>query len=324
MPYSQPQLVSVVMLNYNGLKYLKRTILPILNLDYANYEFIIVDNGSTDGSIEFIKEFKKIRIIQSPKIAEKNFACNYAIDKARGKYILLLDNDIIIKSNQIINELVTLSKTKEKVGEIGLAFFNEGEELTTNYGEFLGYYFTKQLRAIEANKLKKYNGKEISYADGIGIFIKKSVWKEVNGYEEHLKFGGDDNDLGIRLWLMGYKNYLFANSFQVHIGLLERKDNKKYSLKFKEMFYANLYTIGKNFRFSNMLLTLIGHSIIMFLKSIKQSVFRLNTGPFFAFFQGFYLFLRNLPSVIKKRKEIQSKRVVKDDIFLKIIPPKFD
>ena len=44
-------LISIVMLNYNGLKYLKSTIHPILKLDYPNYEFIIVDNCSTDGSI---------------------------------------------------------------------------------------------------------------------------------------------------------------------------------------------------------------------------------------------------------------------------------
>ncbi|NJD76811.1 MAG: glycosyltransferase family 2 protein, partial [Candidatus Methanoperedens sp.] len=119
--------VSIVMLNYNGVQFLQRTIQPVLELDYSNYEFVIVDNGSTDGSLEFIKKFGKIRLIQSPRLREKNFACNYAIKSAQGEYILLLDNDILLTSKDIIKYLLEYSKNIESFGCFGLSLINENE-----------------------------------------------------------------------------------------------------------------------------------------------------------------------------------------------------
>src|SRR3989344_5058951 len=92
-------LISVIMLNYNGLKYIKRTIPQILKLDYPNYEFIIVDNGSADGSIEFIKEMQiksekvKIRLIENGENLGYSKGKNIGVKHAKGEYVLLLDND---------------------------------------------------------------------------------------------------------------------------------------------------------------------------------------------------------------------------------------
>ena len=323
MSYKTP-LISIVMLNYNGLKYLKRTIPPILKLDYPNYEFIIIDNGSTDGSIEFIKNFKEIKLIKSPKLREKNFACNYAIDRAKGEFIFLMDNDALITQKDLLKDLIIFYKNNNNVGVIGLSYNDEGNKSSKSYGSYLGYYFIKEQKEVKNDDIKKVSGTQIVYPEGKGFLIKKSIWKELGGYDDHLIFGGDDNDLGIKLWLMGYKNYLYSKTIQIHLGLPERQDNKKYKIKFKEMFYAHLYTIVKDYRLPNMFITLIGLTIFSFLKSIKQSVFRLNFGPFFAFFKGYYLFLKNLSIALQKRKEIQLKRVVKEDIFLKIKPPKFN
>ncbi|MBT4251271.1 glycosyltransferase [bacterium] len=310
------------MLNYNGLQYLKRTIKPLLNLDYPNCEFIVVDNGSADHSLAFIKKFKKIKLVNSPKKREKNFACNYGIEKSKGEYILLCDNDLLIRDSYLINDLIEYSNKLDSCGSISAAFFNEGEISTKGYGGFLGYYFTRETKRVKRDKLVKFDKQLIGYPSGIGIFLKRSTWDMTGGFDDSLKFGGDDNDLGIKLWLLGYKNYLYSKTSQMHIGMAERRDNKKYSLKWKEMFYAHLYTIFKNYRLKNLIPTFFLYSVFGFVKSIKQSLLRLNIGPLLAFFRGYYLFLKNLPHAIKKRKEMQSKRVVKDDIFLKIKPSK--
>jgi len=317
-------LVSVVMLNYNGLKYLKRTIPPILKLDYPNFEFIIVDNGSTDRSLDFIKKFEKIKIIKSPKLREKNFACNYAIKKSKGEYILMLDNDIIIKDTFLVRKLTSQYCANKNSGSIGLTFNNEGESSSGYIGGFLGYYFIKENKLIELKKLIKSKDYLIGFPHGAAFFIKKSIWNEAGGYDSHLKFGGDDSDLGMRILMNKYENRIFLQTSQLHIGLPERKDNKKYIYKWKLMVYAHLYTITKNYSFFNMVFALFGFSIFAFLKSIKQSVFRIHLGPFLAFFYGNYLFLKNLPYNLEQRKKIQLKRIVKEDIFLKIKPPKFD
>lgn len=317
-------LISVVMLNYNGLKYLKQTIKPILNQTYPNFEFIIVDNGSTDGSIKYIKKQKKIKLIISPKLREKNFACNYAIKRAKGEYIFLLDNDLLVKNNFLLINLINFSKKFSSFGCISLAFMDKGVEKSKYYGGYFDFYFIKELKSRSKHELKKMNKAIIPYPHGASLFITKKIWEEVGGYDSYLKFGGDDNDLGIRLWLKGYKNYLYSETLQLHLGLPERQDNKKYSLKWREMVYAHLYTILKNYKLLNTIIVLNSFCIFAFLKSVKQSLFRLHYGPFFAYFQGIYLFLKNLPHTLKMRKRIQSKRVIKEDIFLKIKPPKFD
>ncbi|MCK4744935.1 glycosyltransferase [Candidatus Parcubacteria bacterium] len=322
MKINKYQTISVIMLNYNGLKYLERTVLSILNLNYANFEFIIVDNGSTDGSQEFIKKFDKIRLINSPRVREKNFACNYAIKRAKGKYIFLCDNDLLITDNNLLNNLYERYKQNSNVGLINIAFSDENNLKTKGYGNFQGYYFTKETNLIDCSLIYNFDNIEICHPSGIGIYFSKSFWENVGGYDDHLIFGGDDNDLGIKSWLFGYENRLYAKSIQLHIGLPERMNNKKYTLKYKETFYAQLYTIVKNYYFFNMVITIVGYSIFSFFKSIKQSLKRFHVGPFFAFFQGYYLFLINLPIAMKRRKEIQLKRVIKYDIFLNIKPPK--
>ncbi|MDD2907163.1 MAG: glycosyltransferase [Candidatus Gracilibacteria bacterium] len=313
--------ISIVMINYNGINYLKRTIPVLFELNYKNKEIIIVDNGSTDGSIDFIKSFENIKLIQSPRLREKNYACNLGVKNASGEYIFLCDNDLLITELSLLDNLKKLYEKQKNTGIIGISFVNEGELKTKGYGNYLGYYYTKEKKSVNTNELLNYNLNEISFPSGIGFFIKKDLWNNIGGFDDFLKFGGDDSDIGIKSWLFGYKNYLYTKSVQIHIGMPERKDNNKFNIKFKEMFFADMYTITKNFGKLNMFITILMYSFYYFLRSIKQSIFRFNIGPFLAFFKGYILYIKNIKYNLKKRKEIQDKRIIKKDIFLNIKIP---
>jgi glycosyltransferase involved in cell wall biosynthesis len=314
--------VSVVMVNYNGLVYLKRTVPKILDLDYPNYEFIVVDNGSSDGSLEFLKNKKGVKLVQSPRIAEKNYACNYAIKQAKGKYILLLDNDALITNRSILSELI--DQYKENYGVIGLSFVNEGSKRTQYYGGYFSICFTKEVPYIDVKKVKLLHDSKIGYADGKGLFLSKEVWSSAEGYDENLSFGGDDTDLGMKLILLGYNNHLYSKTVQIHLGMPERTDNKKYSAKFRKAFYAHLYTIVKNYSFYESVLIFINYSSFMFAKSIIQSIKRKNFSTVMSFFQGIKMFFNNFDLAMRNRKLIQSKRKISSDTFLKIRPKKYD
>lgn len=315
---SKYPLVSVVVVNSNGLKYLKRTIQAILELDYPNYEIIVIDNCSADGSLGYLRKINGIKLIESTCLEGKNSACNRAIDSAKGEYVLLLDNDALITEKNILKNLMERYDKNKNAGVLALSFYDENFNVSKSYGYFLGYYFITEKKSIPLEELKKYDNCLTGFPEGKGLFIKKCIWQEVGGYDPHLKFGGDDTDLGIKLWLMGYRNYIYSKTVQLHIGLPERQDNKKYAIKWKNIFYAHLYTIVKNYGFFNMIITLILYSCFGFIKSAKQSLFRADIRSFFSFFSGYYLFIKNLPIAIDKRKEMQSRRVVKEDIFLKI------
>lgn len=310
--------ISIIIINYNWLNYLKRSINNILELNYENKEIIIVDNWSNDWSIEYIKSFKEIILVQSPRIREKNFACNLWVTNSTGEYILMLDNDILFTDKNILTDLINTYNSKNNIWCLWLSFTNEWEDKSKWYWNYLSYYYSTEKKSLNINELKQCHLSKIWFPSWALFFIKKDIWNNIWGYDDNLKFWWDDSDLWIKLWIMWYENYLYSKSIQTHIWMPERSDNKKFQIKFKEMFFADMYTIVKNFKSLNMIVTLLIYSLYYLLRAIKQSIFRLNIWPFLAYFWWYYLFIKNLNTALQKRKIIQSKRIIKDDIFLKI------
>lgn len=310
--------ISIVIVNYNGEKYLRRTLSAFLSLTYTNKEIIVVDNGSTDGSREYIKTLKDIKLIESPKLREKNFACNLWVKNASGEYILMCDNDLLVTQNDLLEDIIAMYQEKKDTWILWISFTNEWEKYTKWYWNFLWYYYTKEKKSVKIDKVLNYNWCEISFPSWIWFFIKKDIWNELGWYDDFLKFWWDDSDIWIKSLLFWYKNYLYSKSVQVHIWMSERADNKKFQLKFWEMFFADMYTITKNFTFKNILLIIPIYSFYYFLRAIKQSIFRFSIWPFFAYFYWYYLFIKNLNIALKKRKNIQEKRIIKKDVFLSI------
>ena len=312
--------ISIVMINYNGKSYLEETLPPILNLNYPNYEIIVADNGSTDGSINFLKSLKKIKLIESERIGEKNYACNIGILKSKGEYILLMDNDLLITDSNLLKNLLLEEKHLNNWGSLSLAFENRGEKLTNGYGGFFCLYYSYAKPNIRLDEISQMHGTTIGSPNGSGFFIKKELWDRLEGYDDHLPFGGDDDDLGLKLWLYGYSNYLYSKSIQIHIGMPERTDTYKYSDKLQKKTYAHMYTIVKNFRLINVFITLIIYIIYTSAKAIKQSIKRRSIKPLTSTVIGYFTFFKNIPTALKKRKKIQKNRIIKTDIFFKIRP----
>ncbi|MDH3998246.1 MAG: glycosyltransferase [Desulfuromonadales bacterium] len=308
--------VSVVVINYNGLARLQKALPSITALE-GRPEIICVDNGSSDGSLELLAATEGVTLLKSPRPREKNFACNYGAQHATGRYILLLDNDVVLTEPDILQRLIERYQSNADTGAISLAYVNEGATQSRGYGAPLGYYFIKEVPELALSEVMAKDAEAMAFPMGIAVFIEKELWQQAGGYDDFLKFGGDDNDLGIRLQMMGRRNYLYAKGLQVHVGMSERADNALYALKLKEMFFAHLYTVFKNYALLNMLITLCGLSLFGLLKSLKQGLCRRSFSVFWAVFAGFLLFLKNLPHASAKRRQIQAWRKVKEDVFLK-------
>lgn len=315
--------VSVIIVNFNGLNYLRQTIPSVINLEYKNFEIIVVDNGSTDGSLEFLMTEGRVKVIRSPRYREKNFACNYAVKEASGEFLLMMDNDLVLQDKQILTKLIKRYKLNPLSGAIGFALVNIGESTLNVYGMYLGLFFDKRLKRVDSHAVKSFDGCEISYPPGPLIFIEKSKWDLVGGYDENLTFGGDDNDLGIKMWLSGYKNYLYSETIQLHIGMFERTNLKKWSFKFRNMVCAHFYTISKNYKSINVFIYLPAYFFFSFLKSIKQSLVRFSLIPLISWFLGVLDFIKLLNLLFVERKKVQKQRRIKKDNFLKIQVPKY-
>jgi len=105
MPTHPP--VAIVILNYNGLRWLRECLSSVFTTDYPNYEVYLIDNGSTDGSVTYVeRNFPRARIIENGRNLGFAQAYNDAIRKMQADYILLLNTDTKVLAPEWLHELV--------------------------------------------------------------------------------------------------------------------------------------------------------------------------------------------------------------------------
>ncbi len=187
-------IVSVVIPTYNRKKIISRAIESVLNQTYKNYEIIIVDDGSSDGTAEYIKELynNKINLIPQ-KNQGASSARNTGVAHAKGKYIAFLDSD---------DEWV-----QSKL-EIQMAFLDKNPEVTLLCG--------RTYRADNINKVNSYLTERIigdlfttlythSFVSTPTVIVKRDILDQVGGFDLNYK-SAEDFDL----WLKITKNFKCA------------------------------------------------------------------------------------------------------------------
>lgn len=313
--------LSVVIPSYNAAQYLHKSLPSIISQDYDSFEVIVVENGLTKENSTLHRKFDNITFLQSPIKQNKNYACNFAVKKAKYELLLFLDADIVLPDENYLSRLVnfySILNKNCKLGVLGVTSVNSDENFVTNYFYGLGYYFEEMKDPIHISELNQFNGIRTAYASAGSFMCSKSFWKEVGGFDEFLTFGGDDTDLGIKSYLYGYENRIYASTPVIHIGMQERNDNFKYRIKWGKLFHAHMYTIVKNYSNRNVMQTVFGYFIFSSLKTIKQSFKRNDYKICIFFIYSIFRFIRNLPRALRERRRIQNNRVINKDVFLDI------
>ena len=163
-------LITVLMSVYNGEKYLRKSIHSVLNQSYKDFEFIIVDDCSTDKTIEIIKSFNdsRIRLLKNDSNLGLSKSLNKGIKHSLGKYIARHDDDDISQSNRLQNQL-NLFKATNNIDAIfcRYALFDKFGKIIKDHGE--------------ANKCKHYAVVERSFKvkkDGVPDGMAYMAWDE--------------------------------------------------------------------------------------------------------------------------------------------------
>ena len=166
---TNPDKISVIMNCHNGEKYLKQSIISVLNQSYKNWELIFFDNKSKDKSISIIKEFKdkRIKIYQSKIFLNLYSARNHAIQKATGKYITFLDTDDLWKKNFIKEHIKAFENDKSR--DVVFSKYN---------------IYNQKKKIYKINFEKRFSSKDLTqqlfdnYFIGIlAIMLKKKIFK---------------------------------------------------------------------------------------------------------------------------------------------------
>lgn len=112
-------LISVIIVNHNGIEFVAECLKSVSGNEYGNFEIIFVDNGSTDGSLEYVKkEFaaeKRLKIVENHASLGPAVGRNRGAGASRGKYLVFLDNDTRV-DRKFITELVRVLESDNSIG----------------------------------------------------------------------------------------------------------------------------------------------------------------------------------------------------------------
>ncbi|MFW9803591.1 MAG: glycosyltransferase family 2 protein [Candidatus Thorarchaeota archaeon] len=219
-------LVTIIVLNYNGRGMLQWCLPSILKTDYPNYELLLVDNASSDDSVEFVrKRYPSIRIIVNEEnlgFAEGN---NRGIRLARGKYIALLNNDVLVEPEWLI-ELVRIAEQKTQVGALAPKIMalkvdtaNQPVQKTrliyntASCQDIVGFAYSRGDAHIDRGQYDDVE--EVLAACGICMVSRKAL-RTVGFFDSTFFFSHEDIDLSWRMRLAGFKVYYVPTSIIHH------------------------------------------------------------------------------------------------------------
>ncbi len=303
--------IVVIILGYNSQKYLDSLFESLVGQNYLNADYYYVDNASVDNSIEIVKKFKFVKIIQNKK--------NYGYAGAYSRFLkevfakdydgaILLNPDVVVGENWL-GDLVEEAFADKSIGAVHSKIMfldkdlNKTNEVVACGGDlhFLGFGILND-KYCDCAK----NSKQVSFISGTSFLVKREAYLKVGGLDEDYFLYSEDVDLCWRIQLVGYKCMTVENSKVWHHYVFDRAaDNRK---KFYYLERNRLSGLLKNYSYKTFLLLLPALVILDFgiiLHSIKNKYF-------IEKIQANWDFVKIIPDLCKKHKIIQKNKIILD------------
>ena len=311
---AKPIKIAIVILSWNGEK-LFDTFLPSV-IKYStseNIEIIVADNGSTDKSVDYLRQnFPSVKILD----LKTNFGFaegyNRALQYVDADYLILLNSDVQVTENWI-KPCIQLFEADEKVAAVQPKILSykkpEQFEYAGAAGGFIdkfGYPFCRGriLNRIENDNGQYNNPSNIFWASGACMFVRAGAFKTAGGFDGDFWAHMEEIDLCWRLKSLGFKIAYEPKSVVYHLGggTLSYESPKKIYLNFRN----NLFMLFKN-------LPKLQFTRIFFLRMVLDGIaaakfiLGLNFREFWAVLKAHFSFYKNLGKLIQKRKNTQMK-----------------
>lgn len=182
--------VVVLILSFNGKELLKDSITSYLNNDYSNFEVVVIDNGSSDGTYEMIQNHypnvKCLRIIKNRGYSGGfNFGLEYAFDTINADYVLITNNDVKA-DNRVITSLVETAEKHAKIGFVtGKVYYYDAPDILQTVGKYSHKILWKGGHI--GNKQKDIGQfeeeRELDFADDVFTLVSRELYLTIGGYD---------------------------------------------------------------------------------------------------------------------------------------------
>lgn len=290
--------VAVVILNWNGKKYLDQFLPALLRSTYANIEFIVADNGSTDDSITFLESiYPSVRLIRFS--TNHGFAKGYneALKQVEAEYYVILNSDVEVPVGWL-QPMVELLRSNSKIAACQPKLLQYGDKKKFEYsgaaGGWLdkyGYPFAKgRIFDVCEEDHGQYDQSEpIFWASGAALFVRSSVFHEMKGFDEYFFAHQEEIDLCWRIQLAGHLIYSCPSSVVYHVGggTLPRGNSLKTYLNFRN----NRIMLSKNLPLSKKIWVVPVRNLLDSLSAWK-GLLQGDGGYFIAILRAQFAFLK--------------------------------
>lgn len=300
-------LVSIVIVNWNGEKWLKNCFDSLINQTYTHFEIILIDNDSKDNSVNFVKQnYKDSRIKILPSHKNLGFARgnNLGIKTANGQYILLLNNDTWIEKD-FLERMFNFYKKHhfDVIAPIEAKYDGTKKKSCVITIDFFGHQIST------ANRSKLF------FLSGNCLFFSKKLYTETKGFDNNFFMYFEETDWFWRLNLLNKKISYVNNLYIYHKGNGSIRSGMQYNI----ILWCNQNTLQmllKNYKWYNLLWVLPIYfaqnviEIIFFILIFKPKIA-------YSYVEGWIFNIINFRRIMERRRWVQQNRQVEDWVIIK-------
>lgn len=220
--------VSVIIPTWNRCDEVLACVVAIQQQDYKAVEVLVVDDGSTDRTVETLaRECPWVRVLGDGERRGPAFRRNQGINAAEGSYALFLDSDILFPAPSVLSNMVQRLDGDPSLGSIGgeIAWF--AGERDVAYGKGLtrsGYPFRVASRPGDPRP------QDCDYLATCGCMARMRALREIGGFDPYYIYGSEDQDLGYRLRVAGYRNAVSYDCSVGHLASLSGRSDAESAL----------------------------------------------------------------------------------------------
>ncbi|THF69520.1 glycosyltransferase family 2 protein [Deinococcus sp. Arct2-2] len=307
-------MLSIVIVNWNGNSLTQNTISKlILNERQKNhrYEIIVVDNASTDNSLELLKTFGESITLICSKI-NLGFAagCNLGARQAKSELILFLNPDMEVTSHAISEAVDFMSLPQNlKVGILGIQLLDEHNKITKSSARFpqARMFLAHNLGIDKIFPILGHNmvewdhnvTREVDQVIGAFFLTRSDLFKELNGFDEQFFVYFEEVDYAFRARKIGYKSVYAA-----HIQAMHQGEGTTSSIKGRRLYYLLRSRLIYGRKHFTPLANGVNFANTLLLEPIARFIFLISKGDRSQvkdLLQGFTLLYRDLPNILFRR-----------------------
>ncbi len=300
--------VTVCIVSHNRKEIIVNTINSILKQSVSPQKIMLVDNASTDGTTTLVEEqFSDVKIVALNHNSGPNVARNIGLKEADTKYVLLVDDDVLLENNVLCELVDKMEADDNYVVSSPLVVYAKNDKEVQYGGTMLHYIGAGITRTGDLKNFQEYSEPyKVSALAAAAMMIRRDIVDKVGNFDEDLFFGWTDGEFCARVTLSGYDCVVIPTALARHDVQPRSKAMMYYQIRNRWLFILRVYRIK----------TIVAIIPAFLLYEIILFILSLSVRQAGSYFKANISVVRMFPVTLKKRKFTQATRKISDTQIL--------